>query len=151
MYLIDTNVISEARKRAKANPGVIDFFGRVAVADEAVYLSVVSVGELRRGIELIRHRGDTDQAMLLEPWLTVVVLEFGGHILAFDADAAQVWGRLRVPNPEHEIDKQIAATALVNDLTLVTRNTADFEGTGAKLLNPFVPARKTGNWQPCPV
>lgn len=141
MYLIDTNVISEARKRAKANPGVIDFFGRVAVADEAVYLSVVSVGELRRGIEIIRHRGDTEQAMLLEAWLTVVLLEFGGNILAFDADAAQVWGRLRVPNPEHEIDKQIASTALVNDLTLVTRNTADFEGTGAKLLNPFVPAR----------
>lgn len=141
MYLIDTNVISEARKKAKANPGVIDFFGRVAVAGEAVYLSVVAVGELRRGIELIRHRGDTEQAMLLEAWLTVVLLEFGGNILAFDADAAQVWGRLRVPNPEHEIDKQIAATALVNDLTLVTRNTADFEGTGAKLLNPFVPAR----------
>ncbi len=141
MYLIDTNVISEGRKKAKANPGVIDFFDRVAVADEAVYLSVVSVGELRRGIELIRHRGHTDQAMLLETWLTVVLLQYGGNILAFDADAAQVWGRLRVPNPEHEIDKQIAATALVYDLTLVTRNTADFEGRGAKLLNPFVPAR----------
>lgn len=141
MYLIDTNVISEARKRAKASPGVIDFFERVALAGEAVYLSVVSVGELRRGIELIRHRGDTDQAMLLEAWLTVVLVQYEGNVLAFDADAAQVWGRLRVPNPEHEIDKQLAATALVNDLTLVTRNTVDFEGTGVKLMNPFVPAR----------
>jgi hypothetical protein len=141
VYLIDTNVISEARKRAKASPGVIDFFERVALAGEAVYLSVVSVGELRRGIELIRHRGDTDQAMLLEAWLTVVLVQYEGNVLAFDADAAQVWGRLRVPNPEHEIDKQLAATALVNDLTLVTRNTVDFEGTGVKLMNPFVPAR----------
>ena len=141
MYLIDTNVISEARKKDRANPSIIDFFGRAAVADEAVYLSVVSVGELRRGIELIRHRGDTDQAMRLEAWLTDVLLQYGENILAFDADAAQVWGRLRVPNPEHEIDKQIAATALVNDLTLVTRNTVDFDGTGVNLMNPFVPAR----------
>jgi predicted nucleic acid-binding protein len=141
VYLIDTNVISEARKKAKANPGVIDFFDRVAAADEAVCLPVVSVGELRRGIELIRHRGDTRQAMLLEAWLTVVLQEYGENILAFDTDAAQVWGRLRVPSPEHELDKQIAATALVNDLTLVTRNTVDFEGTGVKLMNPFLPPR----------
>jgi hypothetical protein len=141
LYLIDTNVVSEARKKAKANPSVIDFFERVAAADEAVFLSVVSVGELRRGIELIRHRGDTGQAMRLEAWLTVVLQEYGENILAFDTDAAQVWGRLRVPNPEHELDMQIAATALVNDLTLVTRNTVDFEGTGVKLINPFLPAR----------
>ena len=59
--------------------------------------------------------------------------------MTFDADTAQVWGRLRVANPEHEFDKQIAAIALVNDLTVVTRNTADFEGTGVKLRNPFRP------------
>jgi predicted nucleic acid-binding protein len=58
---------------------------------------------------------------------------------AFDADSAQVWGRLRVANPEHELDKQIAAVARVNDLTVVTRNTADFQGTGVKLMNPFRP------------
>jgi toxin FitB len=139
MYLIDTNVVSEARKRAKANPEVVDFFKHVVAADEPVYLSAVSVAELRRGLELIRHRGDIDQAKLLEAWLTIVLEQFGENILAFDADAAQVWGRLRVPNPEHEIDKQIAAIALVNDLTVVTRNTADFEGTGVKLKNPFQP------------
>jgi predicted nucleic acid-binding protein len=139
MYLIDTNVVSEARKRANANPGVVDFFNHVVGSDEPVYLSAVSVGELRRGVELIRHRGDVDQAKLLETWLMVVLEQFGENILAFDADAAQVWGRLRVPDPEHELDKQIAAIALVNDLTVVTRNTADFEGTGVRLKNPFRP------------
>jgi predicted nucleic acid-binding protein len=137
MYLIDTNVISEARKRAKANPGVVDFFKQVVAANEPVYLSAVSVGELRRGVELIRHRGDMEQAKRLEAWLTIVLEQFGENILAFDADTAQVWGRLRVPDPGHELDKQIAATALVNDLTVVTRNASDFEGTGVKLKNPF--------------
>src|SRR5882757_2739104 len=128
MYLIDTNVISEARKRAKANPGVVDFFKQVVAANEPVYLSAVSAGELRRGVELIRHRGDVEQAKRLEAWLPIVLEQFGENILAFDADAAQVWGRLRVPDPGHELDKQIAATALVNDLTVVTRNASDFEG-----------------------
>ncbi|MDO9461389.1 MAG: type II toxin-antitoxin system VapC family toxin [Alphaproteobacteria bacterium] len=141
MYLVDTNVVSEARKRANANPGVVDFFKQIVASDEPVYLSAVSVGELRRGVELIRYRGDTDQARLLEAWLMNILEQFGGNILAFDADAAQVWGRLRVPNPEHELDKQIAAVALVNDLTLVTRNTADFEATGVRLKNPFRPVR----------
>ena len=137
MYLVDTNVISEARKGAKANPGVIDFFKQVIAANEPVYLAAVSMGEIRRGVEIIRHRGDLEQAKLLEAWLRNVLEQFGENILAFDADTAQVWGRLRVPNPDHELDKQIAATALVNDLTVVTRNAADFEGTGVKLKNPF--------------
>ena len=63
--------------------------------------------------------------------------QFGDNILAFDSDAAQVWGLLRVPRADHELDKQIAAIALVNDLTIVTRNIADFEGTGVRLVNPF--------------
>lgn len=140
VYLIDTNVISEARKKAKANPRVIEFFNHVAGTGEAVYLSVVTVGELRRGIELIRLRGDAEQATLLEDWLTIVLDEYADNVLAFDADAAQIWGRLRVPNPEHALDKQIAATALVHDLTVVTRNTADFAGTGVRVMNPFVSA-----------
>jgi hypothetical protein len=137
VYLIDTNVISEARRKARANPGVIEFFERVANTGESAYLSVVTVGELRRGIERIRTRGDVGQATLLENWLTLVLDQYADNVLAFDTDAAQVWGRLRVPNPEHALDKQIAATALVHDLTVVTRNTADFEGTGVKVMNPF--------------
>lgn len=137
MYLIDTNVISEARKRDKANRGVIAFFETVATSSAPVFLSAISVGELRRGVELIRRRGDAEQARRLEVWLTTVVESFGQRILAFDADAAQVWGHLRVPDPGHAVDKQIAAIALINDLTLVTRNVADFESSGAKLTNPF--------------
>ena len=138
MYLIDTNVISEARKRDRANPGVRAFFSQAAARGEAVYLSVVTVGELQRGVDLIRHRGDAEQAALLATWLQAVLHNFGQHVLPLDSQAAQVWGRLRVPNPEHALDKQIAATALINDLTVVTRNTADFLGTGVRLLNPFL-------------
>lgn len=138
MYLIDTNVVSEARKKSRANPGVVEFFSRVARDGDPVYLSVITVGELRRGVELIRLRGDAEQAGLLEDWLAAVLAQYADKVLAFDADAAQVWGRLRVPNPEHAVDKQIAATALVHDLTVVTRNAADFAGTGVKVLNPFV-------------
>ena len=140
MYLIDTNVVSEARKRDKANPGVTGFLRDSAARGVPLYLSAVSVGELRRGVELIRHRGDLQQATLLDAWLDEVLDHYRDNILAFDGDAAQVWGRLRVPNPEHELDKQIAAIALVNELTVVTRNTADFAGTGVNLLNPFVAA-----------
>ena len=138
MYLVDTNVITEARKQSKANPGVIEFFKRASVQKEVIYLSGVTVGELRRGVELIRHRGDEPQADLLERWLSDVIGHYADNILDFDTDSAQVWGRLRVPHPEHELDKQIAAIALVNDLTVVTRNGADFSGTGVRLMNPFL-------------
>ncbi len=143
MYLIDTNVISEARKKARANPGVSAFLRGVAQRDEAAFLSVVTVGELRRGVELIRHRGDAAQAAQLEHWLQALLEEFQHQILDFDADAAQVWGRLRVPDPAHELDKQIAAVALVHDLTVVTRNVADFSSVpGLRLLNPFVASQQ---------
>lgn len=88
---------------------------------------------------MVRHRGDVEQARILEVWLTNVLEQYSENILAFDSEAAQVWGRLRVPHPEHELDKQAAAIALVNDLTVVTGNAADFQGTGVRLLNPFLP------------
>lgn len=138
VYLIDTNVISELRKKSRMNPGVNDFFERLGAGNDALYLSAVTVGELRRGVELIRHRGDTEQALLLENWLEKLLSDYSGKILEFDSLIAQVWGRLRVPNPENPLDKQIAATALVHDLIVVTRNAADFAGTGVEIINPFV-------------
>jgi toxin FitB len=137
VYLIDTNVVSEARKGERANAGVRDFFARAQRDGTSLYLSAITVGELRRGADLIRHRGDSVQATRLDHWLAGLLSEYAGNILAFDQDTAQVWGRLRVPHHENAIDKQIASTALIHDLTLVTRNTADFARTGAKLLNPF--------------
>ena len=140
MYLIDTDVVSEARKKGKADPGVASFFRDSTERGNKLYLSAISVGELRRGVELIRHRGDLAQAAMLDAWLEDVLGQYRDHILAFDSDAAQVWGRLRVPHPEHELDKQIAAIAFVNSLTVVTRNTADFLATGVGVLNPFASA-----------
>jgi len=137
VYLLDTNVVSEARKGTRADPGVRAFLKGIAERNEAAYLSVVTVGELRRGVELIRHRGDEARARRLGAWLGRLLDEHGERVLDFDAEAAQVWGRLRVPRPEHPLDKQIAAIALVNDLTVVTRNVADFAGMPVRCANPF--------------
>ena len=113
-------------------------FDKAQVDGDALYVSVITVGEIRRGIELIRHRGDARQARQLEAWLELILQEFEDHILDFAHDEAQLWGRLRVPHPENAIDKQIAATALTHDLTLVTRNIEHFEGLGVRIFNPFV-------------
>lgn len=136
-YLLDTNVISELRKRDNANHGVQAFFRQAQTENHELYLSVITLGELRRGIELIRHRGDKPQAQLLEQWLDALTDSYSHHILELSATEAQIWGRLRVPHHEHAIDKLIAATALVHDLCLVTRNERDFVGTGVRILNPF--------------
>jgi toxin FitB len=137
MYLIDTNIISELRKKNKANPGVLKFFQETADRENYLFISVITIGELRRGIELIRHRGDFPQAKLLENWLQTILVDYADRILDFTEIEARVWGRLRVPHPQNPLDKQIAATALACDLTIVTQNTSDFESTGVSLLNPF--------------
>lgn len=135
MYLIDTNVLSETRKARKANPGVMEFFRH---AKNEVFIPVQVTGEIEGGIERLRRRGDLPQARLLQKWFQSVLIEFSDHILAFDLDSAKLWGMLVGANEQHKIDKQIAAIALLHDLTVVTRNTAHFSGTGARILNPFV-------------
>ena len=137
MYLVDTNVISEARKKSKANTGVRAFFKQVIKDETRIFISVVTVGELRRGVESIRYRGDVRQANQLEKWLENLMAEYQDHILDINQDIAQLWGRLRAPHPENALDKQIAATALIYELTVVTRNHKDFVKTGVRVLNPF--------------
>ena len=135
MYLLDTNVVSELRKGGRANPGLMAFFADLRAED--IYLSVQTIGELRRGVENIRNRGDLPQADRLEAWLDVLTSDHASRILDFDLECAQLWGKLMSPNPQHPIDKQIAAIGLIYDLTVVTRNTADFQFSGVRLLNPF--------------
>lgn len=137
MYLIDTNVISELRKGSRANQGVIEFFNQTKQQQQQIYLSSITIGELRRGIELLRHRQDNVQATQLEYWLNHVIEQFQSYILTFDPVASQIWGRLRVPHAENAIDKQIAAVALQHQLIMVTRNIKDFAHCGLALLNPF--------------
>ena len=101
MYLLDTNVISELRKGDRANSGVLKFF-REAVQQEAhLFISVITIGELRRGVDLIRYRGDRPQADSLETWLQTILDDYADHILDFTTIEAQVWGKLRVPHPQN--------------------------------------------------
>ncbi len=137
MYLIDTDVLSELRKGARADAGVRDFFAGVGHSESPMFVSVITIGEIRHGIARIRHRGDDGQAQLLERWLNDLLQKFEERILPFDADCAQTWGQLRVPHPENPIDKQIAATAHVHGLTMVTGNVAHFRSTGVRVLDPF--------------
>lgn len=135
MYLIDTNVISEARKGAEANAGVRAFWRDVS--SQSLYVAVQTIGEIRCGLERVRARGDTNQAKHLEAWLEGLFAEHANRILPFDRECAEVWGGLMARSPHNPIDKQIAAIALLHDLSVVTRNVDDFADTGVKLENPF--------------
>ena len=137
MYLVDTDVISEARKGDKANAGVQTFFRTASRDNTPLFLSAITIGELRQGTEIIRQRGDRPQATRLERWLDRVITDYADSILSFDEETAHIWGRLRVPHPENPLDKQIAATALIYDLIVVTRNSGHYEPTAVRLINPF--------------
>ena len=137
MYLVDTDVISEARKGSQGNPGVRAFFARASQEGAELYLSAVTIGELRQGVERIRHRGDRAQAQKLEEWLLRVTSAYADRILPLDEETAHIWGRLCVPNPENPLDKQIAATALIHDLEVISRNVAHYGPTGVRVRNPF--------------
>lgn len=137
VYLVDTDVISEARKGDRSNAGVRAFFSRASQDGAELYLSAITVGELRQGVERIRHRGDTSQAKRLEDWLLRVTSAYADRILPLDEETAHVWGRLRVPHPENPLDKQIAATALIHDLVVVSRDVGHYAPTGVRVENPF--------------
>jgi predicted nucleic acid-binding protein len=99
-------------------------------------MSVLTVGEIRRGIERLRRR-DPAQANMFDEWLGGLLEEFAERLLLVTAEIADAWGRLGVPDPVPTVDGLLAATARVSGLTLVTRNTADLVRTGVQLLNPF--------------
>lgn len=134
--LLDTNVVSELRKGARANSRVRSWFA--GIADEEVHLSVLVVGELRRGIEIIRGR-DARQAVSLERWLGRVVKDHAARILPVDSRVAEEWGRLTARRKASLVDTLMAATAQVHGLVLVTRNIRDVAWTGVPCLNPFEP------------
>ena len=141
MFLADTNVISERRKGRKADPGVVRFF---ETKDE-IYVPVQVIGELQAGVESLRQRGDHPQALRLQRWFQTVLEDYSQNIVDFDLACAKTWGILIGVNEQHQIDKQIAAIALVHDLTVVTRNTTHFAGTGVRLLNPFHADSRSGS------
>lgn len=138
MYLIDTNVISEARKGHRSNVGVQQFFRETAESGAPCFVSSITIGEIQRGISLCNHRGDREQSLMLQAWLDRVLESYASTILPFCKDCAQLWGHLCPPDISNIIDKQLAATALCYDLVLVTRNVRHVAGTGARVLDPFL-------------
>lgn len=133
-YLLDTNVVSELRKRDRCHPRVAAWFE--SVEDGDVCLSVLVVGEIRAGIEAVRRR-DAGKAAALEAWLRRLVRDHGERILPIDRAVAEEWGRLSATRSGSVIDTLLAATARVHGLTLVTRNVRDVAWTGVPCLDPF--------------
>lgn len=133
-YLIDTNVISEVRKGTRCDPHVAAWYA--SIADEDLFLSTLVLGEIRSGVERVRPR-DPAKAEALEGWLRDVEIAFHGRILLVDAAVSDRWGRMNAIRPIPVVDGLLAATAVANGLTLVTRNDRDVAGIGARVLNPF--------------
>jgi toxin FitB len=133
MFLIDTVTLSELRKRER-DPMVVKWFARQRTSD--LFLSVISIGEIERGIARQRTI-DPGFAATLAEWLDRILALYGGRIVPFDIQAARRWGALSATLGNDSVDLMIAATALENGLTVVTRNVSDFEPAGVAVLNPF--------------
>jgi predicted nucleic acid-binding protein len=133
MFLIDTVTLSELRKRER-DPMVVAWFERQRAAD--IFLSVISIGEIERGIARQRA-ADPGFADVLASWLDRVLTLYGERIVPFDLGAARRWGALRASLGGDSVDLMIAATALERGFTVVTRNVSDFEPTGVSVLDPF--------------
>ena len=133
-FLIDTNVVSELRRGARADAGVRAWFEQHST--DSLWLSALVIGELRRGVELLRRR-EAKAGRSLDRWLQSLTADFDDRILPVTREVCEKWAMLNVPDPVPVIDGLLAATALVHDLALVTRNAADVERTGVELVNPF--------------
>ncbi len=132
-YLLDTNVVSEAR-RPQGSARVKAWLAQRS--PDELYVSVLVVGEIRGGIERLRRR-DAAQAMVIEAWLHALQRDYVDRIVPITAEIAEEWGRLNVPDPVAVVDGLMAATARVRGMTLVTRNTAHVAQTGVRVFNPF--------------
>jgi predicted nucleic acid-binding protein len=132
--LVDTNVLSELRKGRRCDPRVLRWFAQLP--DRDIFLSVLTVGEIRRGIESIRRR-DGRSARVLDAWLRKLMAGHRERILPVDESVAEEWGRLSVPDPVPVVDGLMAATAKIHGLTLATRNVRDVARTGVACVNPF--------------
>ena len=133
-FLLDTNIISEIRKRHRADPNVARWVAHTPV--DEIGTSVIVLAEIRRGIELKRRR-DPEQAKSLDRWYSQMRTRLGDRVLPIDEPIAEAWALLTIPNPLPLIDGLLAATAKVHGLTLVTRNVADLAPAGVLLLDPF--------------
>ncbi|MGB1130980.1 MAG: type II toxin-antitoxin system VapC family toxin [Haloferula sp.] len=133
-YLLDTNVVSELRKGSKADPAVIKW--AESTAKDRHHLSVLTLGEIRKGIETLRRRA-ADQAQVFDAWLVRLRNDYADDILPITPEIADQWGRLNSIRSMPVIDGLLAATALSHGLTLATRNVRDFSNTGISWVNPF--------------
>lgn len=137
MYLLDTNVISEAARK-RPDSGVMDFLSHARESSDGLFLSVLTLGEIYRGIVKLERHGDETQVRKLRQWHGEIHDEFTECVLPIDGDTALLWGAiLAATDGTNAIDKLIAATALQYDLILVTRNVGHVRGTGVRWLNPF--------------
>ena len=136
-YLLDTNIVSELNKRTP-NVGVFNWFE--AVEDTDLFLSVVTIGEIRKGIQQVRRRnraGDEQHAARLEQALNALRNEYRDRFLPISEEIAEEWGRMCAVYPNHAVDNLLSATAKILGMTLVTRNIRDVEIHGISCLNPF--------------
>lgn len=131
MYLVDTNVVAEARRGTRE---AVDWLR--SVDPLGVHLSVITLGEVMRGIAM-RQRSDPKAAARLAEWLRKLRHDHGRRILPVTDQIAVEWGRIAAERPRGDADGLIAATAIVHDLIVVTRNVADFHDTGASVVNPW--------------
>jgi predicted nucleic acid-binding protein len=132
--LVDTNVISELRRGRNAHSSVATWFA--AIAPESIFTSVIVLGEIRRGIELVSRR-DRPQAEALTRWYETVRERLGDRVLVIDEIVMTMWARISAPDVLPAYDGLIAATALLHGMTVATRNTRDYRRTGVQVVNPW--------------
>lgn len=133
-FLLDTNILSELRKGKRCNSNVASWAAKES--EQAHYISVLSLGEIRKGIELLRKKSPAD-CISFEVWLQKIQSDYSNCTIAITSEIAGRWGELSALRPWSVIDSLLAATAIEHGLTLATRNTKDFEGLQISIVNPF--------------